>query len=514
MKRHRLPGSSEGSLRPRRGAPGRRRGIVRQRVGGPLAIERFEPKIALSVNPTFVADINQTPLASNPRDFLVAGSVAYFTAADPEHGRELWKTDGTTAGTAIVADLTPGPESSSISLLTALSDRVYFVVHDAGITNTSTLWTVDVGSDVPESLATDVPSAFGGDAVEVLGDELMFWRDEPGSTPTRALWKTDGTVAGTVAVRSFGEGGYQSGASFATAGGNAYFAVDDGVTGSELWKTDGTSGGTQLVKDIVAGGGGSFPQLLGVAGDTVLFSATDEFGDSELWRTDAVAGAVLVADLNPTGSSYPENVIAIGEMLFLTARESGFESRVLWRIDGFRSAVPVATSFPLVSPGGLTLVGDQVYFSANDGLIGSELWRIGVEGAPQLVREIFTPFAPVPFANDPSIPAITAESEPNDSVAEANDLRGSFTESGGVFRAEVTVVDDGLGTSGDWFRIFLPEGYQLAVDGMPWVAALHGADGGLFRADRAVVLRTRVHGQLRGRRRSPRRVSLRLHERR
>src|SRR5205085_5809009 len=51
----------------------------------------------------------------------------YFAATDAAHGRELWKTDGTPAGTVMVADLKPGTVGSYPSGLTAVGGSVYFV---------------------------------------------------------------------------------------------------------------------------------------------------------------------------------------------------------------------------------------------------------------------------------------------------------------------------------------------------------------------------------------------------
>jgi hypothetical protein len=77
------------------------------------------------------ADINPGPASSDPRDITVIGQVAYFTARDRAHGRELWKltvpptpgidlstpTTTVTAGSPVTvhADLQPAPGAAEPS---------------------------------------------------------------------------------------------------------------------------------------------------------------------------------------------------------------------------------------------------------------------------------------------------------------------------------------------------------------------------------------------------------------
>ena len=54
--------------------------------------------------PALLRDLSALPANSNPQNLLAIGDVVYFTATDAEHGTELWRTDGTPGGTAIVAE--------------------------------------------------------------------------------------------------------------------------------------------------------------------------------------------------------------------------------------------------------------------------------------------------------------------------------------------------------------------------------------------------------------------------
>ena len=135
---------------------------------------------------------------------------------------ELWKSDGTTAGTVLVKDINPGSASSSIGYLTPVGNTLYFVASN------------------------------GTQGVE--------------------LWKSDGTTAGTMLVKDIRSGSASSYPS-ALAGMNdlLYFSASDGVNGTELWKSDGTSAGTQMLFNIHPTSSSS-PQYLTTMGGFVYFS--------------------------------------------------------------------------------------------------------------------------------------------------------------------------------------------------------------------------------------------------
>jgi ELWxxDGT repeat protein len=88
--------------------------------GTPLSSSYTLPLDVVHRSPlSFLGDLEPTVDSSDPASFATLGGIAYFSATDPLHGLELWRSDGTTAGTWLVKDIQPGTRGSSISGLTA-----------------------------------------------------------------------------------------------------------------------------------------------------------------------------------------------------------------------------------------------------------------------------------------------------------------------------------------------------------------------------------------------------------
>ena len=117
-----------GAIRPRRGGrPGglvsRFRGSPERDTDGTLFFAAFDPKHGeelwksdgTEAGTVLVKDINPGPASSSPGGFANIGGTVFFSALDPLVGDELWKTDGTPEGTVLGADISPGPGSSCSS---------------------------------------------------------------------------------------------------------------------------------------------------------------------------------------------------------------------------------------------------------------------------------------------------------------------------------------------------------------------------------------------------------------
>ena len=149
--------------------------------------ETLEYRRLLSATPQLLKDINLATEDSNPTELVELNGELFFGVYDADTASyEIWKTDGTTAGTVQVADIVSGTGDS----------------HPMDMT--------------------------------VMGDKLFFNAYTPASGSE--LWKSDGTSAGTVQVADIYTGtGSSNPTRLTVSGDRLFFAADDGETGSEPW---------------------------------------------------------------------------------------------------------------------------------------------------------------------------------------------------------------------------------------------------------------------------------------
>jgi trimeric autotransporter adhesin len=289
-----------------------------------------------------------------------------FLASDPEHGRELWTSDGTTAGTRLLKDIEPGKDDGYPFALTAAGGHIFFVANTKA--SGLELWVSD-GSESGTMLVKDIkpapsmptaqPESFdrpkGGlcrldplrpDSALLTYDNGVYFMGDDGEHGCE-LWRSDGTATGTTMVADINPGTgdvsqLRRGAVLVAPmvigpDDRLYFAADDGVHGVELWATDGTPAGTAIVADINPGASTANPSAMYVAADRLYFAADDGVHGVELWATDGTpAGTAIVADINPGAAS--------------------------------------------ASPFGLRVAGDRLFFDADDGVHGIELWTLPLGG--------------------------------------------------------------------------------------------------------------------------------------
>ena len=338
--------------------------------------------------------------------YAAAGARIVFSGIDAAAGAELWASDGTPAGTGRLVDLFPGTTGSAPADFIQAGGVAYFTANDG--TGGRELWKTD--GTVPGTVRVkDIRTDAAGSAPRSLAEfanSLFFCADD--GVNGSELWKSDGTSAGTVQV-SDTRGGSSAPASAVLFNGKWYFAASDGVTGTELWASDGTAAGTTLVKDINPGGLGSSPASLMKVGTLLFFVADDGTNGPELWKTDGTTtNTLLVSDVRPGASGASLLFLTdLSGVLFFVA-DDGTNGAELWKSDGtpagtglvkdicsgscgsspggFRSSTGVV-SFP--SPLSVANFNGALFFSADDGVTGAELWRSdGTPAGTVMVKDI------------------------------------------------------------------------------------------------------------------------------
>ena len=301
----------------------------------------------LSEIASLVKDIAPGGLTGGPSNFANVNGTLFFAARDGVNGVELWKSNGTAAGTELVKDIVAGSGSSNPTHLINVNGTLFFTAETA-------------------------PNG-------------------------RELWKSNGTAAGTVLVKDINPGtGY--GISFllndlfVNVNGTLFFTADNGVNGRELWKSNGTATGTVMVKDIWAGSLDSRIDELTAVNGTLLFVANDGVTGPNLWKSDAT-GTQRVGGFAPNSWIDVSDLEAVNSTLFFTANSGVGNSNKLWKTDGTTAGTVLVKSFTSDGSGpmptDLTNVNGTLYFTAHTLANGIELWKSnGTATGTVLVKDI------------------------------------------------------------------------------------------------------------------------------
>lgn len=306
------------------------------------------------------------------RDIEYSNGIVFFTMTDATNSKiDLWKTDGTEAGTIRIYE---GCQSQ----ISSFNNYVYYFIKGVPVPNFGNVqFTLrrhngtsgGFVKNLAQTTATNIPRFFG-----VVGNQLLFVADgtivlnSNNVNSGMELWKTDGTGAGTVIVKdinpevsnNFPPGPFSAGKnsiSYANKDNSVngvikepaldirsiihnntlYFGADDGANGSEIWKSDGTEAGTVLIKDLVPG------------------TYTDVYGQ-----------------IYPSGSD-PYSFYIFQNNLVFTGWALGTENIALYKTDGttvgtsiIKNHVRHGVSYNYGVPVSYTVLNNNLYFSGKE----------------------------------------------------------------------------------------------------------------------------------------------------
>lgn len=365
----------------------------------------------------------------------------FFVVDDSQFGRELWVSDGTEQGTALVNDFSAGAQDTQFTRLVSSGDFLFarLTYRDAdglnpiqsiwktqGLPSNTSLLSTTFGNQMVDfnGLLVFECNLFNGSLRTCVSDESDTIRVIDDGDPIRALEETLVIGDKLYISRDFGElivlnqasltyltvdinqttaaNGRSSPKRLANIGGLLFFAANDGVAGESLWKSDGTSSGTSLVKDInpLTNSGLAGSNLGNVLGDKLVFNVNvGQIGfpdfKEEIWITDgSEPGTEKLID----GRSTNDGFIGIGNSLVFSRA-------------GLNPAPNTGSSEPYITdgtPDGTLLIkdifpgtsssatanfgkaGGIVYFSARTSFAGGEhLWKTdGTEAGTEFVKAI------------------------------------------------------------------------------------------------------------------------------
>jgi ELWxxDGT repeat protein len=326
--------------------------------------------------------------------------------ADDDDGTRILRLDGSIAGSLPL--LTLGAGALEYCSPRDVSDIVTFAAFADGFLVAGNPGTPNIGSELlrylpPASLSAvaDInpgPASSSPSGLERLGQQMLFSADD--GIHGRELWISDGTAQGTRLLLDIEPGAAGSSPhGLRRVGSRVVFAARTTLHGFELWSSDGTTAGTVLLRDLYPGPGsgiayvnstgGIRSPLLDANASHALFAGSPDPLSLEagcpVFITDGSPAGTRCAqnrDLPvPTQGFSPASVARLldnGAIAFIAhAPQLGEEVFALRN----RSLLPINGGDVRPGPRGsapntLLVRGNQAWFGADDGSRGFELFRL------------------------------------------------------------------------------------------------------------------------------------------
>ncbi|HEV2854131.1 MAG TPA: ELWxxDGT repeat protein [Thermoanaerobaculia bacterium] len=273
-----------------------------------------------------------------------------FAGGDTAHGSEVWITDGTGAGTRLLADVCPGPCD---------------------------------GYRGRYSSSTVLGSAVFGSAA---GKTYFAAFSNPGtdSSVVDELWVTDGTPAGTHRVTGHvSDLGLLGDLAVFGTGGHEHLR-------STIWSTDGTAAGTRRVTDLRMLAPGSDPSFHPLRNGVVFLAGE---GDRQaLWTSDGrPEGTFRFFEFPRNRNVYDDPWIRVGGLYFFQAESTDEDPRrvELWRTDGTAQGTGRVAIFPRQTSIDLPVAWNGKLLFETEGTTGCSFWSS--DGTAAGTREILPP---------------------------------------------------------------------------------------------------------------------------
>ena len=307
-------------------------------------------------------DLNLGTNGSEPQQFInINGTMYFITIMRPGYYHQLWKSDGTVAGTVIVKDSIINTNTSGIITFINLNNKLYYMLNTDGSSSSAKkteMWKSDgtkSGTILVTTLTNVDPLKLTGDYppqnYTVVGDKLFF---QFGSGHGLELWVSDGTAAGTKEVVDLNPG--NNGSGFYIGGviqqpmiaynGKVYFQGGTTVGMKELYSSDGTASGTTL---ILGGTNLSDPKNFIIYKNELFFQGK-AVGADGIWKTDGTTGGTV----NISNTGFNNDTKIFKNVMYYSV------GGALWKSDG----TSIGTSLVKDSVGSITGILDNYFYTS------------------------------------------------------------------------------------------------------------------------------------------------------
>ncbi len=268
----------------------------------------------------------------------------FFYGSDGVNGIQLWKSDGTAAGTQIVKIINPTGDIIGPGAITTTSDivstgkRLFFRAND-GVTGDEP-WVSDGTANNTHIVADIAPKGSSG-AYNFMpfGDKVLFAAFDTFYIFSDDVYITDGTAAGTYPLlvqRDF------TSLDHIVFNGKFYFFTNTNPP-ADFWETDGTINGTKKIKTSgYYGAPSSFTSHntthLTLYNNSIYFCGS---GDSLHWNgfkgigiSNGTQSGTTFIDMYSIYHNYnPMHFTQFGGLLYFMARDTNLALNI-WRTDG------------------------------------------------------------------------------------------------------------------------------------------------------------------------------------
>lgn len=351
-------------------------------------------------------------------NFIVYNNQVLFTCK-VGNAVQIWKSDGTTAGTLLFFNPPAGVIIDDCSAqIAAANGYVFFIGTSFSIFGTELCLTDGTSANTfyfdntPGSSGMWTP--FSGERIMGANGNYIFWDYDNGGNLLSAnassttdlgvpppyafydftignnkyavnssggLLKTDGTTSGTVILNPGGQIQYVSAACVHNG---EVFMVAGNNNNYNIWKSNGTTGGTLIQNSfnssLVQANQSSYPDQMIQAGNTVYFTADNGSQGTELWKTDgSTGGTTLVKDIySGSAGSFPEALYSWNGELYFSANNNT-NGTELWKSDGSTGGTVMVKDIFSGSddsyPANFVSYNGFLYFSAYSSTGNCELWK-------------------------------------------------------------------------------------------------------------------------------------------